>query len=193
MLNVVDGALQLGRWQRVFFVELDGPRERRGLDPPARGRLRNEGQADSSGAHRGDEPVLPPDQVLALSTAGARHAGRLSGRGRRCRDPGRARRRRCVWTTSRMWSSSRSTLRRRTAPTRSRITIAARARYVALGGLHVTSLPDEAARARRHDLPWSGRGHMAALPEGLQRGAPGARVSIGRSERWRGCRRSGAT
>jgi secondary thiamine-phosphate synthase enzyme len=27
-LNVVDGALQLGRWQRVFLVELDGPRVR---------------------------------------------------------------------------------------------------------------------------------------------------------------------
>jgi secondary thiamine-phosphate synthase enzyme len=27
-LNVVRGRLQLGRWQRVFFVELDGPRER---------------------------------------------------------------------------------------------------------------------------------------------------------------------
>jgi secondary thiamine-phosphate synthase enzyme len=27
-LNVVDGRLNLGRWQRVFFVELDGPRER---------------------------------------------------------------------------------------------------------------------------------------------------------------------
>lgn len=27
-LNVVDGRLQLGRWQRVFLVELDGPRER---------------------------------------------------------------------------------------------------------------------------------------------------------------------
>ena len=27
-LNVVDGALQLGRWQRVFLVELDGPQER---------------------------------------------------------------------------------------------------------------------------------------------------------------------
>jgi secondary thiamine-phosphate synthase enzyme len=27
-LNVVDGALRLGRWQRVFFAELDGPRER---------------------------------------------------------------------------------------------------------------------------------------------------------------------
>jgi secondary thiamine-phosphate synthase enzyme len=27
-LNVVDGKLQLGRWQRVFLVELDGPRAR---------------------------------------------------------------------------------------------------------------------------------------------------------------------
>ena len=27
-LNVVDGRLQLGRWQRVFFVDLDGPRSR---------------------------------------------------------------------------------------------------------------------------------------------------------------------
>jgi len=27
-VNVVDGRLVLGRWQRLFFVELDGPRER---------------------------------------------------------------------------------------------------------------------------------------------------------------------
>lgn len=27
-LNIVRGRLQLGRWQRVFFVELDGPRHR---------------------------------------------------------------------------------------------------------------------------------------------------------------------
>ena len=27
-LNVVDGRLALGRWQRVFLVELDGPRHR---------------------------------------------------------------------------------------------------------------------------------------------------------------------
>lgn len=27
-LNVVKGTLQLGRWQRVFLVELDGPRDR---------------------------------------------------------------------------------------------------------------------------------------------------------------------
>jgi secondary thiamine-phosphate synthase enzyme len=28
MLNVANGALQLGCWQRLFFVELDGARER---------------------------------------------------------------------------------------------------------------------------------------------------------------------
>jgi secondary thiamine-phosphate synthase enzyme len=27
-LNIADGCLQLGRWQRVFFVELDGPQRR---------------------------------------------------------------------------------------------------------------------------------------------------------------------
>jgi secondary thiamine-phosphate synthase enzyme len=27
-LNIVDGTLQLGRWQRVFLAELDGPRRR---------------------------------------------------------------------------------------------------------------------------------------------------------------------
>jgi len=27
-LNVVEGRLRLGRWQRVFLVELDGPRTR---------------------------------------------------------------------------------------------------------------------------------------------------------------------
>lgn len=28
LLNIADGRLQLGRWQRVFLVELDGPRDR---------------------------------------------------------------------------------------------------------------------------------------------------------------------
>ena len=27
-LNIVDGRLRIGRWQRIFFVELDGPRDR---------------------------------------------------------------------------------------------------------------------------------------------------------------------
>ena len=38
---------------------------------------------------------------------------------------------------------------------------------MALGGLHVTSLPDEAAAARRHDLPRARRGHLAAVPRRL--------------------------
>lgn len=28
VLNIAEGRLQLGRWQRVFLVELDGPRDR---------------------------------------------------------------------------------------------------------------------------------------------------------------------
>lgn len=28
-INVVDGRIQIGRWQRLFLVELDGPRQRR--------------------------------------------------------------------------------------------------------------------------------------------------------------------
>jgi secondary thiamine-phosphate synthase enzyme len=31
---VLDGELQLGSWQRIFLVELDGPRPRVGLDSP---------------------------------------------------------------------------------------------------------------------------------------------------------------
>ena len=27
-VNVVDGRMNLGRWQRIFFIELDGPRQR---------------------------------------------------------------------------------------------------------------------------------------------------------------------
>ena len=42
---------------------------------------------------------------------------------------------------------------------------------MALGGLHVTSLPDEAARSRRQHLPRPGRGHLAAVPRRLPRRA----------------------
>ena len=69
----------------------------------------------------------------------------------------------------------------------------ARGAYVALGGLHVTSLPDEASRARRHDLPRARRGHMAAVPGRFQARLPAARVSSQRSGRWPAFRRSGAT
>ena len=43
--------------------------------------------------------------------------------------------------------------------------------YVVLGGLHVTSLPDEAAAARRHHLPRAGRGHLAGVPAPTWRAA----------------------
>ena len=35
-LNFAEGRLQLGRWQRVFLVELDGPRAPRGFGPHPR-------------------------------------------------------------------------------------------------------------------------------------------------------------
>ena len=31
-IPVVDGTLLLGEWQSIFFIELDGPRARRGID-----------------------------------------------------------------------------------------------------------------------------------------------------------------
>jgi thiamine phosphate synthase YjbQ (UPF0047 family) len=31
-IPVADGEMVLGDWQAIFFVELDGPRQRRGLD-----------------------------------------------------------------------------------------------------------------------------------------------------------------
>ena len=50
----------------------------------------------------------------------------------------------------------------RTAPTRSPTTTGRAARYVALGGLHVTSLPDEAAPHADTIFLGPGRGHLAA-------------------------------
>ena len=51
------------------------------------------------------------------------------------------------------------------SPTRYR----ARGVFVALGGLHVTSLPDEAARARRRDLSRTRRADVSAVPRRLPR------------------------
>ncbi|KIZ33954.1 MULTISPECIES: secondary thiamine-phosphate synthase enzyme YjbQ [Rhodopseudomonas] len=31
-IPLADGALMLGEWQSIFFIELDGPRERRGVE-----------------------------------------------------------------------------------------------------------------------------------------------------------------
>ena len=65
--------------------------------------------------------------------------------GRRGRDPGRARREAPLSTTPPTSSPSRSTSRPRGAPTPWPTTTAPAGAYVVLGGLHVTSLPEEAA------------------------------------------------
>ena len=64
-----------------------------------------------------------------------------------------------------------------------------RGAHVALGGLHVTSLPDEAARPRRHHLPRPGRGHLARLPGRLSAPDGRPRATARRSAPWSACRR----
>ncbi len=65
--------------------------------------------------------------------------------------------------------------------------------FVALGGLHVTSLPDEAAAHADADLPRPGRADVPAVPRGLPRRARrGGATSPRRAGRSSGCRRSGA-
>ena len=53
-----------------------------------------------------------------------------------------------------------------------------RGAHVALGGLHVTSLPEEAARACGHDLSRARRGYLAAISRRFQARPPGARLSV---------------
>lgn len=48
-LNVIGGRLMLGRWQRVFFVELDGPQERR-ISAMVLGSGENRIKGDAAGA-----------------------------------------------------------------------------------------------------------------------------------------------
>ena len=68
----------------------------------------------------------------------------------------------------------------------------ARGAFVALGGLHVTSLPDEAARARRRGV--SGPGEQT-FPQFLATFAPAVRsrsIARRRDGRWTACRRCAA-
>ena len=81
--------------------------------------------------------LFPP---LGLATLAA-YLGELTPRSRFRTSTSR----RSTSTTHRTSSSFRSTSPRRTAPIASRITTVVSGAYVALGGLHVTSLPDEAA------------------------------------------------
>ena len=70
----------------------------------------------------------------------------------------------------------------------------ARGAFVALGGLHVTSLPDEAARARRRDLSRARRSRrFRSFSTDFRAGRPRSALSSRRrAARWTACRRSGA-
>ena len=92
------------------------------------------------------QPLLALDQVLAVPAARPRHPGRLPRPGRRDRPAGRARRDPATSTTSRTSSSSRRTSPRRGRAYRYADHYRARGAYVCLGGLHPTSLPEEAAQ-----------------------------------------------
>ena len=96
-------------------------------------------------------------------------------------------------TTAPTWSSSRFTSRRPAAPTQIADTYRARGVYVALGGLHVTALPDEAAAHADTDLSGAGRGHLAGLSRRPAPGPPPAALPVRASAPSWASRRSGAT
>ena len=73
-LNVVDGALQLGRWQRIFLVELDGPREREISVLGVTARRGCESQADPACADRGDRSVLAADKSSLFPPSASRRS-----------------------------------------------------------------------------------------------------------------------
>ncbi|MGC4083999.1 MAG: YjbQ family protein [Vicinamibacterales bacterium] len=145
LLTIADGALRLGRWQRVFLVELDGPRRTGAVSR----RLR-EGAVKVKmilpALHGSNQPVLPPIKVLAVPSARPRNAGWIPA----------VRRRR-----SRLQDEHVETIDTSDTPDLVVIQVyitsatpayqladlyRAKGSYVVLGGLHVTSLPDEAAR-----------------------------------------------
>ena len=69
----------------------------------------------------------------------------------------------------------------------------ARGAYVCLGGLHPTSLPEEAAPARRQRVLRPGRGHLAGVPARTSAPAGPSRSTARRSGRSPACRRRAAT
>jgi len=68
-----------------------------------------------------------------------------------------------------------------------------RGAHVCLGGLHVTSLPEEAAAHAGHDLPRPGRRHLAGLSRRPARGAATAAIRVAGPGPSTGCPPSGAT
>ena len=68
-----------------------------------------------------------------------------------------------------------------------------RGAYVALGGLHVTSLPDEAARHADTIFLGPGEDTWPRFLADLRAGRPAHRLPLAPRERSRACRRSAAT
>ena len=79
---------------------------------------------------------------------------------------------------SRIWSSSRSTSPTRIARIGSPITIARKGAHVALGGLHVTSLPEEAAPHADTIFLGPGEDTFPQFLRDLAAGAPQAPLSV---------------
>ena len=180
-LNVVDGRLQLGRWQRVFFVGAGRSAQRATCRCHARRGRRDEGQDDPAGAHRGDEPVLASDQVLAVPAARPGDAGRLSA-------PTTTRSRSRTSTSSgSTWTTTPDLVVIQVYITSACRAYAladhyrARGAYVALGGLHVTSLPDEAAAHADTIFLGPGEDTWPRFLDDFRRGTPGARLSSRRT------------
>ena len=182
----------LGRWQRVFLVELDGPREReisvlvvrRGVAMKVKMILPALTEATSPFFRPIKYSLFPP---LGLATLAAypddddeveiqdEHVERLDLDD----EPDLVVIQVYITSAHRAYRLA-DHYRRRGA-------------YVVLGGLHVTSLPEEAARARRHDLPRPRRGHLAAVSRRLQARLRRSASTGRRCGRWPGCRRSAAT
>ena len=98
-------------------------------------------QAHPAGADRSDQPLLAPDQVLAVSAARPRDARRLPRARRRGGDRRRARRSRSTPTTRPTWCVIQVYITNAYRAYRLADHYRARGVFVALGGLHVTSLP----------------------------------------------------
>ena len=133
------------------------------------------------------EPLLAADQVLAVSAARAGHARRLPAPDDEAAiddehvEPARAPRHP---TTAPISSSFRSTSPTPAAPTGSPTRYRASGVFVALGGLHVTSLPDEAAPHADAIFLGPGRADVPAVPRATSapaRPQPRYRSTTGRT------------
>ena len=142
----------------------------------------------------GHQPLLAPDQVLAVPAAWPRDARCLPSARRRSHHRRRACRARSTPTIGRTSSRFRSTSPTRGAPIALADHYRAQGIFVALGGLHVTSLPDEAAAHADAIFLGPGEQTFPQFLEDFQSRSPSiADTSRPPAGRWNGCRRSGAT